>query len=150
MGTSSRTNQVHSSLPKWKGEEAEGNPTATAFASFNRKISCTYCHKSHPSVRCNVITDVKARKSLLLKQGRCFICLEKLHIARDCQSTTKSFKSRGQNHHANVCEQDPIMPGNTRGDPKITCHGNENTVLFIDNKTSVLLQTGANDPKHRI
>ena len=60
VGTSSPSNQVHSSLSKWKGEEAERNPTAAALASFNRKINCTYCHKSHPSVRCNVITDVKA------------------------------------------------------------------------------------------
>ena len=120
VGTSSRTNQVHSSLPKWKGEEAEGNPTAAALATFNRKISCTYCHKSHPSVRCNVITDVKARKSLLHKHGRCFICLKKSHIARDCQSTTRCFKCQGQNHHASVCEQDAIMPENTGGDPKIT------------------------------
>ena len=156
VGTSSRTNQVHSSLPKWKGEEAERNPTAAALASFNRKINCTYCHKSHPSVRCNVITDVKVRKSLLLKQGRCFICLKKSHIARDCQSTTRCFKCQGQNHHASVCEQDPIMPGNTGGDPKITSRGNENTVLFIDTKTSVLLQTAkifvsrADDPNHRI
>ena len=156
MGTSSRPNQVHSSLLKWKGEEAEGNPTAAALASFDRKINCTYCHKSHPSVRCNVITDVKARESLLLKQGRCFICLKKSHIARDCQSTTRCFKCQGQNHHASVCEQDPIMPGNTGGDPKITSRGNENTVLFIDTKTSVLLQTAkifvsrADDPNHRI
>ena len=156
MGTSSPTNQVHSSLPKWKGGEAEGNPTAATLASFNRKINCTYCHKSHPSVRCNVITDVKARKSLLLKQGRCFICLKKSHIARDCQSTTRCFKCQGQNHHASVNEQDPIMPGNTGGDPKITSRGNENTVLFIDTKTSVLLQTAkifvsrAADPNHRI
>ena len=156
VGTSSRTNQVHSSLPKWKGEEAEGNPTVAALASFNRKINCTYCHKSHPSVRCNVITDVKARKSLLLKQGRCFICLKKSHIARDCQSTTRCFKCQGQNHHASVCEQDPIMLGNTGGDPKTTSRGNENTVLFIDTKTSVLLQTAkifvsrADDPNHRI
>ena len=156
VGTSSRTNQVHSSLPKWKGEEAEGNPTAAALASFNRKINCTYCHKSHPSVRCNVITDVKARKSLLLKQGTCFICLKKSHIARDCQSTTRCFKCQGQNHHASVYEQDPIMPGNAGGDPKITARGKENTVLFIDTKTSVLLQTAkifvsrADDPNHRI
>ena len=156
MGTSSRTNQVHLSLPKWKVENAEGNPTAATLTSFNRKINCTYCHKSHPSVRCNVITDVKAKKSLLLKQGRCFICLKKSHIARDCQSTTRCFKCQGQNHHASVCEQDPIMPGNTGGDPKITSRGNENTVLFIDTKTSVLLQTAkifvsrADDPNHRI
>ena len=156
VGTSSPTNQVHSSLPKWKGEEAEGNPTAATLASFNRKINCTYCHKSHPSVRCNVITDVKARKSLLLKQGRCFICLKKSQIARDCQSTTRCFKCQGQNHQASVNEQDPIMPGNTGGDPKITSRGNENTVLFIDTKTSVLLQTAkifvsrADDPNHRI
>ena len=48
------------------------------------------------------------------------------------------------------------MPGNTGGDPKITSRGNENTVLFIDTKTSVLLQTAkifvsrADDPNHRI
>ena len=156
VGTSSRTNQVHSSLSKWKGEEAERNPTAAALASFNRKINCTYCHKSHPSVRCNVITDVKAKKSLLLKQGRCFICLKKSHIAPDCQSTTRCFKCQGQNHHASVCKQDSIMPGNTGGDPKITSCGNKNTVLFIDTKTSVLLQTAkifvsrADDLNHRI
>ena len=155
VGTSSRTNQVHSSPPKWK-EEAERNPTAAALASFNRKINCTYCHKSHPSVRCDVITDAKARKPLLLKQGRCFICLKKSHIARDCQSTTRCFKCQGKNHHASVCEQEPITPGNTGGDPKITSRGNENTVLFIDTKTSVLLQTAkifvsrADDPNHRI
>ena len=116
VGTSSRTNQVHSSPPKWK-EEAEGNPTAAALASFNRKINCTYCHKSHPSVRCDVINDAKARKALLLKQGRCFICLKKSHIACDCQSTTRCFKCQGKNHHASVCEQDTIMLGNTGGDP---------------------------------
>lgn len=155
VGTSSRTNQVHSSPPKWK-EEAEGNPTVAALASFNRKINCTYCHKSHPSVRCDVITDAKARKALLVKQGRCFICLKKSHIARDCQSTTRCFKCQGKNHHASICKQDPIMLGNTRGDPKITPRGNENTVLFIDTKTSVLLQTAkifvsrADDPNHRI
>ena len=106
--TSSRTNQVHSLPPKWK-EEAEGNPTAAALVSFNRKINCTYCHKSHPSARCDIITDAKARKSLLLKQGRCFICLKKSHIALDCQSTTRCFKCQGKNHHASICEQDPIM-----------------------------------------
>ena len=48
------------------------------------------------------------------------------------------------------------MPGNTGGDPKITSRGNENTVLFIDTKTSVLIQTAkifvsrADDPNHRI
>ena len=48
------------------------------------------------------------------------------------------------------------MPGNTGGDPKITSRVNENTVLFIDTKTSVLLQTAkifvsrADDPNHRI
>ena len=99
---------------------------------------------------------MKARKSLLLEQGRCFICLKKSHIARNCQSTTRCFKCQGQNHHANVREQDPITPGNTGGDPKITSRGNENTVLFIDTKTSVLLQTAkifvsrADDPNHRI
>ena len=77
VGISSRSTQVNPPLPRWKGEEAEGNPTAAALASFNRRITCTYCHNSHPSVQFNVVNDVKARKSLPLKQGRCFICLKK-------------------------------------------------------------------------
>ena len=71
-----------------EGEEAEGNPTVAAWASFDQKISCTYCHKSHPSVHCNVIINVKARKSLLLKQGRCFICLKKTNICKAPQDVS--------------------------------------------------------------
>ena len=48
------------------------------------------------------------------------------------------------------------MPGNTGSDPKIAFREHENTVLFIDTKTSVLFQRAkifvsrADDPNHRI
>ena len=45
-------------------------------------ISCIYCRRDHPSSRCTVVTEVKARKSILRNKGRCFVCLKPSHIAR--------------------------------------------------------------------
>ena len=36
-------------------------------------ISCTYCRRSHPTAKCNVITDVKARKAILRNKAKCFM-----------------------------------------------------------------------------
>ena len=49
------------------GREKKSNSGSCGVIS--RNINCTYCHKSHPSVTRNVISDVKARKSSLLTQG---------------------------------------------------------------------------------
>jgi hypothetical protein len=34
-----------------------------------KSITCTYCRGDHQSVKCHVVTDVKARKSILVKKG---------------------------------------------------------------------------------
>ena len=47
--------------------------------------SCIFCGKQqHASAKCNIVTDVSARKSVLKHQGRCCFCLRTAHIFRNC------------------------------------------------------------------
>ena len=39
-------------------------------------INCSFCQKEHTSANCFVVTDIEARKQILRKQGRCFLCLK--------------------------------------------------------------------------
>ena len=51
-------------------------------------ITCSYCmgkHSGkHTTGRCNIVTNITARKEILKKKGRCFNCLRAGHIVRVC------------------------------------------------------------------
>lgn len=59
-------------------------PSAAALQAQGNKVSCTYCRKPHTSLKCDVVTNVQARKELLKKEGWCYVCLRKSHLANDC------------------------------------------------------------------
>ena len=67
-------------------------------------VGCTYCRKNHSSSRCDIVTDVGARKSILRRKGRCFISIKTGHIARFCQTTYRCVKCK-RRHHVSICEQ---------------------------------------------
>ena len=46
--------------------------------------SCCYCNQTHSSDNCSTVTTVEARRQSLHKNGRCFSCLRKGHLVRDC------------------------------------------------------------------
>ena len=154
-------------------QRAARSPMSTTAALLNNggKITCTYCKGSHASVKCNVITEPLARKTILQRQGRCFVCLKRGHLSRDCSSHIHCFLCR-QRHHASICQAPRITPGNTKQPIQgISMPGNsqsavENPIqapplntqrnpteqvrrdigqstvsMFIDAKGSVLLQT---------
>ena len=130
--------------------------------------TCTYCQRPHTSNSCSTVTDINERKEILKRSGRCFICLRKNHVARDCKSKTKCFKC-DKRHHISICpssfnekpappEQEVSQPPTSAGSqfvnnqtvpPRITQQGNqslhqpENTHvnMFVDRKSSILLQT---------
>ena len=41
-----------------------------------------FCKQCHPSYKCRKVTDISQRKSVLRKNGRCFLCLEKGHLMK--------------------------------------------------------------------
>ena len=64
--------------------------------------SCVYCGLSHASTSCTTITDVTARKNILRKAGRCYICLWRNHLSKDCRSGFSCRTCRGR-HHVTIC-----------------------------------------------
>ena len=97
---------------KKDNKESSENPfsasSLTAFGKY-QNISCTYCSQPHPSARCNVVTDIAARKAALRQRGRCFKCLKSNHISRNCTDGRTCFKCGGH-HHISICAK--ILPSN--------------------------------------
>ena len=82
-------------------------PTAAALFScqgHRGSSTCSFCRKGHHSASCTIETDVAARKNILKKQGRCFCCLKRNHVARDCSSQIKC-SSCDMKHHVAICSK---------------------------------------------
>ena len=71
------------------------------------------------------ITEVEARRGLLRRYGRCFVCLRKGHMGRNCESSYECNKCSGR-HHISLCEN-PAK------------HSIVNN--YCTNKNNILLQT---------
>ena len=46
--------------------------------------SCCYCQQSHSPVDCTAVININSRKQILKSNSRCFNCLHKGHIGRNC------------------------------------------------------------------
>ena len=66
-------------------------PTAAALLSTDPSVHCVYCDQTHLPSQCKNVADVKAWKQILLRSGRCFVCLKKGHVSKNCRSSTKCF-----------------------------------------------------------
>ncbi|XP_065195785.1 uncharacterized protein LOC135827185 [Sycon ciliatum] len=77
--------------------------TAAALTVTSSSVECVFCGSGHESSQCSSITDIKRRKELIRKNGRCFICLKKNHMARDCKSRLRCSKCEHR-HHTSICE----------------------------------------------
>jgi hypothetical protein len=91
----------------------EPPPSATSLVSGGTSgvhPPCCYCNKSHLPINCDVISEVEARKQALRHSGRCFSCLRKGHLSRDCRSRNRC-RTCGRRHHSSICgnlaERDP-------------------------------------------
>ena len=76
--------------------------TASSLFTKHSGPTCTYCKQSHPSNSCKMVTNPAARKDILIKQGRCFVCLRKDHLSKNCPSKHQCFKCKGK-HHISIC-----------------------------------------------
>ena len=88
---------------------------STLFASSkNRNQTCTFCRGQHPTEQCHVVTDIRERRNILLRQGRCYLCFRKAgHLAKDCDVSIKCFNCRGW-HHVALCERNLIRFGENK------------------------------------
>ena len=121
---------------------------ASSPGSNGNQVVCVYCEKDHLSSSCNTITDVAARKELLRKSGRCFVCLKRHHLSRDCRSNFNCKRCRGR-HHVSICVRTTNKSGGnpptTQGGSKKSQGGDNSavptTTCYVGSQTPILLQT---------
>ena len=86
-----------------KGISNNAAYTTSALFSSERKVTCTFCKGPHQSAKCQIVSSPQARKDILRKQGRCFVCLKRGHLSRACASNIRCFLCK-QRHHMSICE----------------------------------------------
>ena len=99
-----RERAAASSRPSVKRHSREP-PTATTLMSTDTSTICAYCDQDHHSSQCRVVVDVKLRKGMLMKAGRCncFLCLKRGHLTKTFHSSAKCSSCQ-QRHHSSICE----------------------------------------------
>lgn len=111
----------------------------------NGSFWCTFCSGDHKSIACSVVTEPDARRSVLRRKGKCFVCLQSGHISRKCGSQRNCFRC-GARHHTSICTAQASV-GNPPRKPKEETSQNNQTVstsLYFTrnpNNKRVLLQT---------
>ena len=144
------------SLPSGTGTQPRTPTAATLVAGnspSNTTISCVFCNQKHPSASCTQVVDVPARKEILRRAGRCYVCLKRHHLSKDCHSSIRCEDYRGR-HHVTIChrraasDSDSSTPaGSARGtsnesSPALGRRTPVTTSAFCaSTQNSVLLQT---------
>ena len=67
------------------------------------KRKCIFCNGEHAEMTCKNVEDPEERKKLLVKQGRCFICLYKGHRAFKCRFKALCKLCKHAEHHVSLC-----------------------------------------------
>ena len=136
----STVNKGQTSPPKPKRRE-EGTTHALLTGGDANCPTCTYCRGKHPSRDCQTVPDVLARKELLKKYGRCFVCLRKDHISRNCSAKFKCHNCKGR-HPLQPTKPETLVPTPGPQQQCLTAQSASNSVvLHSDSTTPVFLQT---------
>ena len=117
---------------------------------------CSYCAKQHTSASCPIVTDIAARRAILRRKGKCFLCLRSGHIIKHCDSQYKCQRCGGH-HNVSICEKNTFKPpvpgdkisqqhestGNQQSNQPKTAQGTqtESSTYYVESNTAVLLQT---------
>lgn len=97
--------RVNSQLSRRSQEKS--HPTSSTLLSGSQDSrsvpQCCYCEQSHPSSSCTTVTKTADRKLILKTSGRCFNCLCKGHVSRECNSLSRCRKCK-KKHHTSICD----------------------------------------------
>ena len=107
-----------------------------------KDTNCAFCLGGHKHEECKKVTQAIERKRMLMKYGRCFNCIKKGHLSKDCKIVANCKFCKGK-HHSCLCGAD--SPG--EGRPTETAIDPSNVVeavassMHIETGGSVALQT---------
>ena len=97
--------------------------------STDMKPACYFCGQSHYSIACSVVTSIEERKHILQENGRCFVCLKRGHIVRNCRSKSKCSTCNGR-HHRSLCQK---ATSDTTTTSPVTTSANNPSVSTVTN-----------------
>ena len=124
------------------------NSTASSLVANSYNVRCVYCNASHFSASCDKVVDVKDRRNILIKKGRCFNCLKANHKTREC-SSTKTYRLCHKKHHQSICnslspQAEPFAPSSSSTQSIVPSQDVKNSVTTTSTNNggrTVLLQT---------
>lgn len=142
------------SIPR---KPAKEYPTVAALFTENTPPSCCYCSGSHQPQQCESVPSVEQRKQSLRQTGRCFVCLKRGHLGKDCRSPLRCSNCNSR-HHSSICYaarkandhphiNSPLTSLDSRGTTTRTGvsapHTPQTSVhsMHVSGRTPVLLQT---------
>ena len=106
-------------------------------------VKCSYCRGEHFSSECRKVTSSKARKSILQKEGSCFVCLRTGHLSRFCQNK-RNCRNCGGRHHQSICSALDIQE-------KEAEQFKENGATIVSQANSaVVRQQGESQPENQV
>ena len=122
-------------------------PTTAAFYTAERRnigstpLLCIFCKGQHKMSACQTVESISARRDILRREGRCYICLKRGHIAASCRSQNRCFKCKG-NHHSAICHEQMFGQRKKESETETQSKTPEKTTnLRADTTNSMLLQT---------
>ena len=65
---------------------------------------CCFCRRDHPFQDCRTVVGVDSRREALRRSGRCYACLGRGHLSRNCRSKVRCVSCQGR-HHVAVCDK---------------------------------------------
>ena len=69
------------------------------------KPKCIYCGELRYSASCGRVTDLKARKNILNRDRRCYLCLRCGYNMKECNKQRNCRRCDGR-HHQSICPRD--------------------------------------------
>jgi hypothetical protein len=114
-------------------------PAVSSPSSSSSEDSCLVCGRKHPTSRCYDLVRVNFEKRLEVakRNGLCFRCLQRGHLATDCVEKVKCNKCQG-NHHFLFCRGDRNVSAPVEGDSVVEV--SHTGVATANKKQSVLMQ----------
>ena len=156
LGSETRSKPKPAYTSNGGNKRGKDYPTTGAYTSSSEG-GCYYCkQEGHSPSNCRRVTNIDERKRLIREGGRCFNCLRKGHIGRDCHSSSRCNNCNGR-HHTSICmrakrtqpsrddlsSSKPSLPTQKRLDPEAPPYKQPEptTTCCASTSNAILLQT---------
>ena len=142
-----RSAAATSSQPRKPPPSRSPAPTALSLTTGSQsQVTCVYCGQGHSSADCRTVETPEGRRQVLRSNGRCFICLRRNHISRNCRSSSRCDKCRGR-HHVSLHTTPtpaamPTSPANgTQPSSPTETPTTSSSNMCVNSRATILLQT---------